>query len=138
LPPSGGRGTTQRQLADRLGAQTSISSEKGQISPDLTFEDVLKAIGTPAAVQWADIIRIEWKHLPQPSYRHPNLSDLIKIEEALRHLSNFDELSPGRPDAGRKALLVRRVSAADFIFNLITGSTMSVRSVPNDGNLSAD
>jgi transcriptional regulator with XRE-family HTH domain len=115
-------GLTQKQLADRLGGvhQTSISRiEKGQASPDLMFEHVLKAIGTPTALQWTNIIRFDWKHLPHPSYRHPNLADLIKIEEALGELSNFDEFNPNKTDAGRKDLLVRRLTdAADFIFQL--------------------
>ena len=115
-------GLTQKQVADRLGVhQTGISRvEKGQTTPDLGFHEVLLAIDTVSARRLSEIIQVEWRHLSQPSFRHPNLEDLVFIEAALSKLSTFKEGdNVTNVLAGQADLLFRRlIEAANFLLQL--------------------
>ena len=113
---------TQKQVAERLGVhQTGISRvENGQTTPDLGFHEVLEAIGTDSARRLSEIIRVQWQHLSQPSYRHPNLEDLVAIEAALSKLYAFKEKDDVTNIlAGQANLLFRRlIDAANFLLQL--------------------
>ena len=112
---------TQKQVADRLGVhQSGISRvEKGIISPELGFHEVLGAIDTDGARRLSEIIRVEWRHLPQPSFRHPNLEDLVSMESALSRLAAFKSTNITNVLAGQADLLSRRLSdAASFLLQI--------------------
>ena len=105
---------TQRQVAERMGGnQTRVSRlEAG----DGEYEDLasyLEAIGTPTAQTVADLLKIEWRHLPRPSLRHPDIEILVEIERGLSRIHTF--LEDGQVPtvlAGQAELLVRRLEAA--------------------------
>jgi transcriptional regulator with XRE-family HTH domain len=107
-------GVTQRQVAERMSAnQTRVSRiEAG----DGDFADVasfLEALDTPRARSLAELLKVEWRHLPQPSLRHPDLEALVAIEGALTRLGAF--LTDGQVPtvlAGQAQLLEKRLQEA--------------------------
>lgn len=115
-------GLTQKQLADLLGVhQSSVSRlERGQASPDLTFDSALTAIGTPGAARLSRIAKMKWHHLSQPSFSHPNIDDLASFESTLSALAAFDVSESGAKNlSGQSGLLFRRLAdAANFLFQL--------------------
>jgi transcriptional regulator with XRE-family HTH domain len=114
---------TQKQLADRLGVNQSRVSriEAGEASSDISiYASALEAIGNPQAHELAEALRVSWQYLRQPSFTHPNLSDLIKIERALSKLFHFKNANNASPEMlGQADLLLRRLQdAGDFLLQL--------------------
>lgn len=114
---------TQKQMAERLGVhQTRISRlEQGGGSDSVgDFIAYLQALDTPEAHRLLQIISIEWKHLPQPSLRHPSLGALIEAEAAMERLDAFrqSETAP-KVLAGQADLFYRRLSDfGEFLMRL--------------------
>jgi transcriptional regulator with XRE-family HTH domain len=107
-------GMTQRQVADRIGGnQTHVSRLE---SGDGEYEDLaayLEAVGTPPAQTLADLLKVEWRNLPRPSLRHPDIETLVEIERGLARIRAF--LADGQVPtvlAGQAELLVGQLEAA--------------------------
>jgi len=103
---------TQADLAKRMEtSQTRISRlEAG----DSTFglDDYLAYIdhlATDDAEAARALITIDWRHLPQPSLLHPDITALINAEAALARLSQFLADDVPRAVAGQAELLSRRI-----------------------------
>lgn len=81
---------TQRQVAELMGAsQTGVSRLEAGEGDGAEAERFLKAIGTPGAQSLAEKLRVQWRHLPQPSLKHPDLETLIAIERGLTEIQEF-------------------------------------------------
>ncbi|WP_437620315.1 helix-turn-helix domain-containing protein [Sorangium sp. So ce1151] len=82
--------------------QSRISRiEKGEIAP--TNADVnafLSAVRAPLAKKYKDYLRIEWRHLSQPPFAHPDLDALVRAERCLNQIDGAfpdeEERSPIR------------------------------------------
>lgn len=105
-------GKTQKVVAGAMtnGNQTRVSRLE---SGDGALEDVLDylvALDSDAAREFAQTLSLEWRHLPQPSLRHPDLKALIAIEAAITELREF--LTDGEAPAvlaGQAELLAGRL-----------------------------
>jgi transcriptional regulator with XRE-family HTH domain len=90
-------GLTQKQLADKMNRnQTGISRLESGDGDAADVSAYLRSIGTRRARAFADVLKVEWRQLPRPSLRHPNLEILIAIEGALarvREFRNGDQVS---------------------------------------------
>ena len=110
----GAASLTQRQVAERMSAnQTRVSRIEagGGDASDVAF--FLEAVGTPQAQEIADLLQLEWTHLPRPSLRHPDLETLVAIERGLEKIRTF--LADGQVPtvlAGQAELLERRLEEA--------------------------
>ena len=116
-------GLTQKQVAERLGLHQSRVSrlESGEEGP-ATADHIafLKAVGTNAAKKLKAVLEATWKHLPQPSLRHPDLEILMEAEAGLDRLHIFKS-GPSVPHvlAGQAELLFRRLyDFGEFLLNL--------------------
>ena len=107
-------GLTQREVADRFGVnQTRVSRLETGHGEDGDMAAYLEAIGTPGAATLADLLKVEWRNLPKPSLRHPDIETLIEIENGLTRVRGF--LADGQVPtvlAGQAELLVRRLNEA--------------------------
>jgi transcriptional regulator with XRE-family HTH domain len=107
-------GMTQRQVAERMSAnQTRVSRIEAGDGDDADIAPFLEALGTPRARSFADLLKVEWLRLPQPSLRHPDLDALVAIECGLARIRAF--LADGQVPtvlAGQAELLERRLEEA--------------------------
>lgn len=107
-------GMTQRQVAERMSAnQTRISRIEAGDGDDTDIASFLDALGTPRARSFADLLKVEWLRLPQPSLRHPDLDALVAIERGLARIRAF--LADGQVPtvlAGQAELLEKRLEEA--------------------------
>ncbi|WP_216851101.1 helix-turn-helix transcriptional regulator [Acidisphaera sp. L21] len=107
-------GMTQRQVAERMSAnQTRVSRIEAGDGDDVDITSFLEALGTPRARSFADLLKVEWLHLPQPSLRHPDLDVLVAIECGLARIHAF--LADGQVPtvlAGQAELLEKRLEEA--------------------------
>lgn len=116
-------GLTQRDIAARLEIHQSrisrLESSEGDIDKGEAVA-FLKAVGSPPAKQVRRVLETAWKHLSQPSLRHPNLDVLLTAETALSRLHDFIS-SDTVPHvlAGQAELLFKRLfEFGDFLLNL--------------------
>ena len=95
------------------GNQTRVSRlESGDGEGD-DLAPYLDAVGTPRAQALVDVLKIEWRNLPRPSLRHPDLEALVEIERGLARIRAF--LTNGEVPAvliGQAELLMRRLEEA--------------------------
>ena len=107
-------GMTQRQVAERMSAnQTRVSRIEAGDGDDGDIASFLDALGTPRAESFAELLKVEWLHLPRPSLRHPDLDTLVEIERALTRIRAF--LTDGQVPtvlAGQAELLEKRLEEA--------------------------
>jgi hypothetical protein len=107
-------GLTQRQVAERMSAnQTRISRIEAGDGDATDVSAFLVAVGTPEAGAMADLLAINWVHLPRPSLRHPDLDTLVAVERGLSQVREF--LGDGQVPtvlAGQAQLLDRRLEEA--------------------------
>ena len=78
---------TQKQVAEKLGVNQSWVSrlESGIGEPQLSdYQAFLKALRGDQAKRARRLLTIDWKHLPRPSFNHPDIDVLIEAELALR------------------------------------------------------
>lgn len=105
---------TQRQVAERMSAnQTRVSRIEAGDGDEADVTAYLDAIGTPAAEALAELLQLEWVHLPRPSLRHPDLQALLSVERGLSRVRTF--LADGQVPtvlAGQAQLLDRRLEEA--------------------------
>lgn len=83
---------TQTYIAQHLGiAQSRVSRiEKGDVSPtDSEIEGYLNTIGTENAKAYCQFLKVAWKHLKRPSFRHPQREEICEAEIFLQKLENF-------------------------------------------------
>ena len=107
-------GMTQRQVAERMSAnQTRVSRIEAGDGDDADIASFLEALGTPRAGSFAELLKLEWLHLPRPSLRHPDLDTLVEIERGLARIRTF--LADGQVPAvlaGQAELLEKRLEEA--------------------------
>lgn len=107
-------GLTQRQVAERMSAnQTRVSRIEAGDGDETDISAYLSAIGTPEAAALAELLALEWVHLPRPSLRHPDLPTLVAVERGLVTVREF--LGDGQVPtvlAGQAQLLDRRLEDA--------------------------
>lgn len=114
---------TQKQVADRLGLHQSRVSrlEAGDGDPPLEdYFTYLDALGTERALHLKKVFGFDWRHLPSPSLKHPDLVILMEAEEALERLSAFrgGDAVP-QVLAGQADLLCRRLlEFGEFLLSL--------------------
>ncbi len=113
---------TQKQVAESLGVHQSRISrlEQGEGADRSEYHRYLEVIGTTEAQRLSQALSVEWKHLPRPSLRHPDLGVLIDTECALERLDSFRQ-GPSIPQvlAGQADLLFRRLQGfGDFLLRL--------------------
>ena len=105
---------TQRQVAERMRAnQTRVSRIEAGDGDETDISAYLSAVGTPEAVALAELLALEWLHLPPPSLRHPDLPTLVAVERGLGTVREF--LGDGQVPtvlAGQAQLLDRRLEDA--------------------------
>lgn len=114
---------TQKQIADRLGLHQSRVSRLEAGEGDPTHEDYfayLDALRTDKALHLKKVLGFDWRHLPSPSLRHPDLAILMEAEEALERLSAFRRGdSVPQVLAGQADLLFRRLlEFGEFLLSL--------------------
>lgn len=81
---------TQRQVAELMGAnQTRISRLEAGEADGAESARFLEVIGTPRAQSLAEKLQVQWRYLPQPSLRHPDLETLVGIERGLNEIREF-------------------------------------------------
>lgn len=112
---------TQRQVAERMSAnQTRVSRIESGDGDTNDIESFLDALETPEARKFAGVFKISWKHLPRPSFHHPNLEMLIAIERGLDRIRTF--LADGQVPtvlAGQAELLEHRLKdAGEYLLSL--------------------
>lgn len=114
-------GMTQREVASRIGGnQTRVSRlESGVGEPD-DFVAYLDAVGTERASEVAELLQFEWKHLPRPSLRHPDLATLREIETGLSRVRDFlaDDQVPAILASQAELLLHRLEAAGRYLLEL--------------------
>jgi transcriptional regulator with XRE-family HTH domain len=116
-------GLTQEQVAERMELHQSRVSrlESGEGDPTTAdYMAYLKSVGSSEARKLRAVIEATWKHLPQPSLRHPDLPTLIEAEASLERLHRFKN-GPSVPQvlAGQADLLFRRLfEFGEFLLNL--------------------
>lgn len=110
----GGAALTQKQVAERMRAnQTRVSRIEAGDGDPADIAAYLDAVGTPEAASLAELLAFEWKHLPRPSLRHPDLDALIAVERGLERVRTF--LADGEVSSvlsGQAQLLERRLEEA--------------------------
>jgi transcriptional regulator with XRE-family HTH domain len=83
---------TQGEIAKGLGVHQSrvsrMESGEGATNRD-EYTAYLDLIPSDEAKRLKRILAVEWKHLPQPHLRHPDLNTLIEAEKALKRLYAF-------------------------------------------------
>lgn len=82
---------TQKQVAEKLGVNQSWVSrlESGAGAEPSDYQAFLKALRGDQAKRLRRLLSIEWKHLPRPSFNHPDIDILIEAEFALERLHVF-------------------------------------------------
>ncbi len=83
---------TQKQVAEKLGVNQSWVSrlESGIGEPEPSdYQAFLKALRGDQAKRARRLLAIQWKHLPRPSFNHPDIDILIEAELALERLHVF-------------------------------------------------
>lgn len=105
-------GKTQKAVATAMtnGNQTRVSRLENGEGTRQDVLDYLAALDSDSAREFARTLLLEWRHLPQPSLRHPDLEALIAIEAAIRDLRDF--LTDGEAPAvlaGQAELLAGRL-----------------------------
>lgn len=110
----GTSGLTQRQVAERMSAnQTRVSRIEGGEGDDADITAYLAAVGTPEAEALAELLALDWVHLPRPSLRHPDLEALVAVERGLGQVREFlDDGQVPTVLAGQAQLLDRRLEEA--------------------------
>jgi len=110
----GASGLTQRQVAERMSAnQTRVSRIEAGDGDEADVTAYLMAVGTPEADALAQLLALEWVHLPRPSLRHPNLEALVAVERGLSQVREFlDDGQVPTVLAGQAQLLDRRLEEA--------------------------
>jgi transcriptional regulator with XRE-family HTH domain len=107
-------GMTQRQVAERMSAnQTRVSRIEAGDGDDTDVASFLEALGTSRAQAFAELLQLEWQHLPRPSLRHPDLDSLVAIEGGLARIRTF--LTDGQVPtvlAGQAELFEKRLEEA--------------------------
>ena len=116
-------GVTQKEMAKRLKMhQSQISRlESGDSNADIgDYERYLHVLNSESALKFANILKMNWKHLSRPSPKHPNIDTLVEIEEALQRLQDFRQ-NQSMPHmlAGQTELLFKRLTEfGKFLLNL--------------------
>lgn len=116
-----GAGLTQKQVAEGIKAnQTKVSrleSGDGSLEDSLAF---LAVIGSDQSKRLAEVLQLDWQHLPRPSIKHPDLDILIQIEAALGRTHAFlDDVNMPSVLAGQAELLVSRLTqAGNYLLSL--------------------
>lgn len=107
----GASGLTQRQVAERMSAnQTRVSRIEAGDGDAADIAAYLTAVGTPEAGALAELLALEWAHLPRPSFRHPDLDALVAVERGLGRVREFlDDGQVPTVLAGQAQLLDRRL-----------------------------
>ncbi|WP_299176977.1 helix-turn-helix domain-containing protein [uncultured Brevundimonas sp.] len=107
-------GLTQRQVAERMRAnQTRVSRIEAGDGDPTEAAAFLEAVGTPQASALAELLELEWTHLPRPSLRHPDLDTLVAIEHGLTRVRSFlDDGQVPTVLAGQAQLLDKRLEDA--------------------------
>lgn len=110
----GASGLTQRQIAERMSAnQTRVSRIEAGDGDEADITAYLAAVGTPEAEALAQLLALEWVHLPRPSLRHPDLEALVSVERGLGQVREFlDDGQVPTVLAGQAQLLDRRLEEA--------------------------
>jgi len=110
----GTSGLTQRQVAERMSAnQTRVSRIEAGDGDEADVTAFLAALGTPEAGALAELLALEWVHLPRPSLRHPDLEALVAVERGLGQVREFlDDGQVPTVLAGQAQLLDRRLEEA--------------------------
>jgi transcriptional regulator with XRE-family HTH domain len=105
---------TQRQIAERMSAnQTRVSRIEAGDGDEADVTAYLAAVGTPEAQALAELLQLEWTHLPRPSFRHPDLDTLVAVERGLAQVRTFlDDGQVPTVLAGQAQLLDRRLEEA--------------------------
>lgn len=112
---------TQRQVAEGIGGnQTRVSrleSGEGELQDALAY---LEAVGTERARAFAELLKAQWRHLPRPSLRHPDLEILLEIESGLARVHDFlsDEQVPTVLAAQAELLVGRLEEAGRYLLAL--------------------
>jgi transcriptional regulator with XRE-family HTH domain len=105
---------TQKRVAERMRAnQTRVSRIEAGDGDVADIAAFLDAVGTPEAQTLAELLAFEWKHVPRPSLRHPDLETLIAVERGLERVRTFladDQVTTVL--AGQAQLLERRLEEA--------------------------
>ncbi len=117
----GAAGMTQQQVADRLAVHQSRVSriEAGEGAKD-DYQRYLAAVGSDHALSLADKLKVEWRFLPQPSFRHPDFDVLLHIENALDRLDTFrqSETIPAVLNGQANLLFGRLSEFGEFLLSL--------------------
>jgi len=83
---------TQKQVAEKLGVNQSwvsrLESGIGEAEPS-DYQAFLKVLRGDRAKRLRRLLAIEWRHLPRPSFNHPDIDTLIEAEFALEKLHVF-------------------------------------------------
>ncbi len=110
----GTSGLTQRQVAERMSAnQTRVSRIEAGDGDEADIAAFLAAVGTPEAEALAELLALDWVHLPPPSLRHPDLEALVAVERGLGQVREFlDDGQVPTVLAGQAQLLDRRLEEA--------------------------
>jgi transcriptional regulator with XRE-family HTH domain len=107
-------GLTQRQLAEKMGGnQTRVSRLESGEGDGEDLAAYLEAVGTPRAAELGELLKVDWKNLPRPALRHPDINALIEIEHGLARIRAF--LADGQVPtvlAGQAELFERRLAEA--------------------------
>lgn len=105
---------TQREVSERMGAnQTRVSRIEAGDGDPAEAAAFLKAVGTPRAAALAELLQLDWTHLPRPSLRHPDLDTLVAIERGLKRVRTFlDDGQVPTVLAGQAQLLDKRLEEA--------------------------
>lgn len=110
----GTSGLTQRQVAERMSAnQTRVSRIEAGDGDEADITAFLAAVGTSEAEALAELLALDWVHLPRPSLRHPDLDALVTVERGLGQVREFlDDGQVPTVLAGQAQLLDRRLEEA--------------------------
>ena len=114
-------GLTQRQAAKTAKlTQSRVSRLEAGEGDVEDYINLLAALDTGPARSAIEKMRVEWRHLPRPSLRHPDFDSLLEIERALEKMARFleDEEVP-QVLAGQAELLMRRLrEAGSYLLSL--------------------
>src|SRR5437867_6525206 len=94
--------------------------ESGDVIPSLRQAcALLEAIGSSDARKYSEYLQIEWQHVPQPPFEHPDLEPLMRAERCLQQLSVFESANP-TPAVQAQAQLYRAglISIVEYLSDL--------------------
>ena len=116
-------GITQKEMAERLNlhqSQISRLENRNSQAEIGDFHRYLHALGSDRALKLAQVLEVDWRHLPCPSLKHPNLETLAEVEAALQRLESFRESQSMPPVlVGQAELLFRRLAEfGEFLLSL--------------------